>query len=127
MDAAVAALVCSRLECCFDTGGDCTVLARDDSGEECGFQVWSCLMRQWSEVFAAKLDRWNGSGPAQLVIDGAPLASVKAFLAFLYGGKLPSDAPWPCIARLADTYLARETCLMYFAWIYRCCIVGCRL
>lgn len=103
-----AALACSKLEQCFGVGGDCTILARSESGEEHRFQVWSTLLRQWSEVFLAKLDRWSNSESTELVIDDASPAVVKAFLLFLYSGKLPSDASLPCVARLADKYMVTD-------------------
>lgn len=127
MQAAVQHLVLEKLDSCFDKGGDCTVVVVckmpcpevdhldevDVAGKrykvERRYQVWSMLLRQWSDVFDAKIQRWNSSDALEIRIGDASPQAVEALLRFMYSGQLHcKPASYPEVTRLASMYMMPE-------------------
>ncbi|CAJ1454472.1 unnamed protein product, partial [Effrenium voratum] len=107
------AIVASVLLRCFGKGGDLSVVVEAEDGAVAAeFQVWSCLLREWSEVFRAMLNPEHGfqeQQQAKLVIREFSAGAVESCLRFLYSGRLEAHGEMLVeVCVLADKYSLSE-------------------
>lgn len=117
-----------KLSGCFGKDGDCTVIVDahpelvDDSDPlskkartDNKFIVWSALLRQWSDVFNAELERWSSKEQPEIKILEFSKQVVEAFLRFMYSGRLLCGSE--CfleVARMAEFYMVPTLKLVCF-------------
>ena len=116
-------LVADVLHSCFGQG-DFKIVVEEvcEDGEAAGdglctkrteFQVWTPLLRRWSDVFASVMgnDQFLEGSRGEMVIKDFSAHAVDAFLRFLYSGTISADLPTLVeVAVIADKYQVQPLC-----------------
>ena len=109
------AQVADVLYSCFGEGDFKVVVEEEceDGTKHTQFQVWSLLLRRWSEVFANMMshEQFMEGSKAEVVIKDFSASAVEAFLRFLYSGTLSANlATLIEVGVIADKYQVQSLC-----------------